>query len=322
MIKKIIPFAACLFIFGVGYILTFSACDILKIREKEHEEAEASEAGERELLEYEWQRLHDPATGKIPGHIRNLELAFAAQLPNDAKNALLMGKTTASSLSWAARGPWNVGGRTRALAIDASNQNILIAGSCSGGMWRSTDGGSTWRNTSPDTLTPLSVSCLTQDTRRGHTATWYYGTGEAYGASAGASGAYYLGNGIYKSTDSGKTWTVLASTTSTNLVGFDTWGDLIWNIVTNPADTVNDVVIVAAYGGIYRSTNGGTSWTLIRGSLSGATSYFTDVAVSPTGIVYATLSSDGSQRGIFRSVDGGATFTNITPTGFPTTYNR
>jgi photosystem II stability/assembly factor-like uncharacterized protein len=271
-------------------------------------------------ITYELMQLRDPATGQIPGHMRERELAFATGLPTDISFAFSRTSGT-SALSWTPRGPWNVGGRTRAMALDVSNENNIIAGSCSGGMWRSTDQGATWTPTTPSTQYK-SVSCLSQDTRPGHTNVWYYGTGEAFGASASATGAYYLGNGIYKSVDSGVTWTNLASTAGASLTAFGSWGQLIWNVVTNPADLVNDAVYAAAYGGIYKSTDGGTSWTRVLGTYGSASdAYFTDVAVSPSGIIYATISSESSARGIYRSTDG-VTFANITPDSFPATYNR
>ncbi len=281
-------------------------------------DAIGSEEDANARYNYEMMLLRDPATGRVPDHIREKELAFAATLPNDWHSANTFAKTT--SLVWQPRGPWNVGGRTRAFAIDVSNENNLVAGSASGGMWRSTDQGLSWVPTSTS-LQYKSVSCLAQDTRSGHTNVWYYGTGEATGASASSGGAYYLGNGIYKSIDSGVTWTVLASTTSNNVTSFTVWGQVVWNVVTNAADTVNDVVYAATYGGIYKTTNGGTSWTLVKGTFSSSISYFTDIAVSKTGIIYATLSSDGPQKGLYRSTDG-VTFTNITPANFPVNYNR
>lgn len=266
-------------------------------------------------VQYEMMMLADPATGKIPEHIREKELAFASLLPKEIDGAAY--KTSVAS--WQSRGPWNVGGRTRAFAIDVTNENNLLAGSTSGGMWRSTDGGVSWSTTTP-VNSYQSVSAVVQDTRSGKTNTWYYATGEGYGASASGSGAYYLGNGIYKSTDGGITWNVLPSTTSANLTSFDVWADIVWNIATDPSDLTNDVVIAAAYGGIYRSADGGTTWTLVRGSTQ-SPSYFTDIAITSTGVVYVTLSSDGSARGIFRSTDG-INYTNITPANFPSTYNR
>ncbi len=266
---------------------------------------------------YELMMLQDPATGKIPAHIRERELLFAANLPTDKYNTA---RTTSAANTWQPRGPWNVGGRTRALAIDVSNENNLIAGSCSGGMWRSTDRGLSWHPTTA-VNEYKSTSCVAQDTRSGHTNVWYYGTGEAYGASATATGAYYLGNGIYKSTDGGVTWDTLHATRGPSLTTFDSWGDIIWNIVTDSHDTVNDVVYAASNAAIYRSADGGVSWTAVLVSNGATASYFTDVAISKSGVVYATLSTDGPSPGLYRSTDG-ITFKNITPSGFPTSYNR
>ena len=266
--------------------------------------------------EYELNMLRDPATGKIPDHIREKELAFAKTLPNDG--SLSGARTTGSALVFQARGPWNVGGRTRALGIDVSNENNLLAGTPSGGMWRSTDQGNTWQLTTPIN-SYQGASCLVQDTRPGHTNVWYYGSGEGYGASASATGAYYLGNGIFKSTDSGATWSVLPATAPASPTSFTSWGEVAWNIVTNPTDTTHDAVYVAAYGAIYKSLDGGTTWNAVLGTFG--TSYFTDIAISKKGVIYATLSSDGAPRGIYRSVDG-ITFTNIIPATFPANYNR
>jgi len=267
---------------------------------------------------YEWMRLRDPSTGKIPFHIRQKELAFASTLPGFTNNSSF--KTSNSAATWFARGPWNVGGRTRAFAIDASNENILLAGSPSGSMWRSTNGGTSWTRT-----TGLNqyhgVTCIAQDKRPGQTGTWYTGSGEAYGASAsGSSASYYLGNGMYKSTDGGLTWTILTSTCSNTPQSFDNIWDLMWNVQTDSTEKVNSLVFAATYGGIYRSINGGTSWVSSRGGTP--YSYFTDVMVTPKGIVYATLSSEGGQKGLWRSTDKGVTWTNIKPGNFPTTYNR
>ncbi len=264
-------------------------------------------------FDYEMKMLRDPATGRIPVRMREREMAFAATLPNDMD--MPSARTTAAG--WDARGPWNVGGRTRALAIDITNENIIIAGSTSGGMWRSTDGGRSWKPTTPANLYK-SVSCVIQDTRPGHTNVWYFGTGEAYGTSASGDGAFYYGDGIYKSIDSGKTWTLLPST-SGGLTILDTWGDIIWNMAIDPSDMTNDVLYAASYGAVYRSSNGGTSWTPVVGVFG--SSYFTDLAVTPNGVVYVTLSSATGSGGLFRSEDG-ITFNRITPVDFATTYNR
>lgn len=262
--------------------------------------------------EWELNRLMDPATGKIPANIASLELEFASTLPTDEYI------TTYRSAKWTHRGPYNFGGRTRAFAMDVSDSNILLAGGVSSGMWRSVDGGKNWiKVTLPGQL--HNVSCLVQDKRPGKTNIWYYGTGEAYGNSAYASGAYYYGNGLFKSVDNGQTWTQLESTQSPNITDFDPW-DLIWNVAVDVSNDSQDVVYAAALRRIFRSSDGGKSWTVVLGGDNG--SYFTDVAVTTTGVVYATMSKDGKQAGIWRS-DDGVKFTNILPLDtFPEEYNR
>lgn len=283
-------------------------------------EAESREGAEDidGAIKWEQQRLADPSTGRIPDNIRNLELAFAATLPNDRMDTRHMQAVQAAN--WQMRGPWNVGGRTRAFAADVTNEAVLLAGSCAGGMWRSTDSGKTWLLT---TQLPQeqSVSCLAQDTRSGHTNVWYYGSGECYGTSASATGAFYLGNGMYRSTDDGQSWAVLPKT-NYNSTGFSSPWQAIWSVATDPSRTDSSVVYASTIGAVYRSADSGNTWTaMFGGNLNNHYSYYTNVIVTPSGVVYASLSSDGPQRGIWRSADG-IHYTNITPPNFPATYNR
>ena len=275
-------------------------------------EAIGGEDGPLEYVEYERKRLCDPSTGQIPFGIREMELAYASTLPSDA---MLNARTQTQSV-WNERGPWNVGGRTRAFGIDIMDTSHFVAGSTSGGLWQTNNGGTSWSKTT--TLTQhLSTSCLVQDHRPGKTNIWYAGTGEGYGQSASGGSAYFLGNGLMKSTDNGATWSPVTSTASNNPQSFISNWQIVWDVAVNNADTVNDMVYASTYGAVYKSLNGGTNWTTCK---SGG-SYFTDVKVTPSGVVYATLSSDGSQKGIWRSPDG-ITFTDITPPNFPTEYNR
>ncbi len=313
MRKVLLPIVAA-FIVAAFYIVSGPGG---RLTENEEHMGDLNSIGTEEdadaRINYELMRLKNPATGKIPYHIRERELEFASNLPSD--RYLVSAKTTA--LDWDPRGPWNVGGRTRALAIDVSNENNILAGTIAGGMWRSTDKGQTWHPTkSPNEY--KSVSCIVQDTRPGHTNIWYYGAGEAIGASASDNGAYYFGDGIYKSVDSGKTWNKIASTAS-QLTSFDHWSDIVWNIAIDPSDMVNNKIYVAAYGAIYRSIDSGHTWTSVLGTLG--TAQYSDVAVTRTGVVYATLSSDGPNGGIYRSADG-ISFTKITPSWFPAPMNR
>ncbi len=263
---------------------------------------------------YENKRLVNPVTGEIPDNIRGKELDFAKQLP---KNSL----KSSNAINWTHRGPFNVGGRTRALAIDKANENIILAGGVSGGMWRSANGGSSWTKvTALDDL--HSVTAIAQDPN--NTNTWYYGTGEISGNSAGTSGASYRGNGIFKSTDNGLSWTQLASTTTNVPETFNSDFQYCWNIKISPT---NSYIYAATYGRIYRSTDGGLNWTIVFNSrdinlASPASSYVTDVEIDSNGKIYIAIGSDGDISGFYISVDNGDNWTNITPGTFPADYDR
>lgn len=260
---------------------------------------------------YDWIRLRDPETGRIPSNIREKELTFAKRLPKKIRKAD----------TWNPRGPANIGGRTRALAYDMSDpsgETILAAG-VSGGMWRTTDGGQTWTRTFEPGQRP-NVTTVVQDTSGGKTEVWYAGTGELIGNTAGDRNApaYYRGDGIFKSTDGGRTWQQLASTTS-DPGQFDTPFDYVHRVRIDPSNTDQGEIYAATYDKIYRSTDGGESWTaVLEGNVSGQGNFasMTDVAVTSEGVVYATLGSDGDQCGLFRSPNG-LTWTEITPAGWP-----
>ena len=270
----------------------------------------------RERLEWEYKRLVGP-DGTIPDHMREKELAFSATLPTNI--SLQQNSSTSrmqSQATWNERGPWNVGGRTRAFGIDKLNEQHFIAGTTSGGIWSSNDAGTSWTKLTPS-LNYHGITCMQQDTRSGHESTWYAGSGEPYGQSASGGSAYFLGNGMLKSTDDGATWQPLASTVNNSPQSFVSFWQMNWDIALDLHDTTNDLLYVANLGGIYKSVNGGTSWITVRGGNLSNYSYFTDVAVTPdSGIVYSTLSSDGPQKGIWRSADQGVTWAKISTAPF------
>jgi hypothetical protein len=266
---------------------------------------------------HEWMisRLADPLTGEIPLNMRARELKFAESLPKKEASA------RSSSYTYLHRGPYNVGGRTRAFACDYTQPNVLLAGGISGGMWKSDDGGENWRQVGDPNDHP-AVSCLIQDLRPGQSNHWYYGSGEIVGNSASRSfSAYFNGTGIYESFDNGETWTVLDSTASNTPEETDNW-DLVWNIaLDNTVDTANHLY-AALRGRIMRSDDGGENWTqVLGGGITANASRYTDIHITKEGIKYASLSSGGSSTGLWRSEDG-VTWNKIGTTDFPTNYNR
>jgi hypothetical protein len=312
----------------------------------------------RARLEQELLMLRDPLTKTIPERIFEREQQFSARLPK--RGRMLGGSSqpeadaplvhysrpaksgwgveskvgsatpsqkkgaetqTTQALEWTERGPTNVGGRTRALGIDAMNADIIIAGGVSGGLWKSTNDGATWAmKIQPYQL--HNASCLVQDTRSGKTGTWYAGSGEAIGNSASEYGASFRGDGIFKSTDNGESWNLLASTSTNIPQQFDKLFDYVWNVAVDISQGDTDVVYAATYGAIYRSNDGGTSWLKVIGG-GDTNNVYTDVQITSTGLVYATLSSEeSSTRGFWKSSNG-LTWTKITPSTLSTaTYYR
>ena len=305
MLKKIIPVSAVLLVFFFGLNQT-------NISRASHS-IDGMTMNLKARLKAMVKMYADPNIGTIPANIRALELAYASTLPVDFSQNKFA--------TWQSIGPYNVGGRTRALAIDVLDQNVLLAGAATGGIWRSTNGGITWYQTQMKDAPTANVTSLVQDKRKGKEKTWYASTGELYGGSL--PGAFYNGSGVYKSTDGGDTW-VKSGNFNTGLGGLSGAWSVIHRIALNPTIDSVDVVFAANFDGIFRSINGGTTWTKVRGGNSQATSYsyFTDVAVSPKGIVFASLSGGGQHQGIWRSADNGKTWGNISPDSFQSAWDR
>ncbi len=265
----------------------------------------------------------DPATGKIPSDIRDKELRFAERLKAEKKEYSSV-QSPEFKFRWLEAGPGDVGGRTRALAIDIENPDIVLAGGVSGGLWRSTDKGESWFLVS-DPSESHSVSALAQDPRPGNTNNWYYGTGEFRRNSVYDQifSENYYGSGIYKSTDNGKTWRLLENARSKPL-SKDGKFNFISRISVSPR---NGYIYVATNGsGIMRSTDGGESFEYILGGQG--IYYYSDAVITLTGRVYATLSESGNKggrnyiHGIYYSNNDGENWVRITPPTFPASHLR
>ncbi|WP_291156822.1 WD40/YVTN/BNR-like repeat-containing protein [Gemmatimonas sp. UBA7669] len=220
--------------------------------------------------------------------------------------------TTFTALRWRNVGPWR-GGRSVAVAGLPSNPLTYFAGYTGGGLWRTDDAGISWRNISDGWFASGSIGAIAVAPSDENVL--YVGTGEH--AIRGQSSTY--GNGVYKSTDQGRNWTHvgLAATRQISAVR------------VHPGNP--DVVYVAAQGerwkgtserGIYRSTDGGKTWTLVLKG-ENATSGASDLSMDPSNprILYAAfwdhqrmpwmVRSGGAGSGIWKSSDGGDTWTRL-----------
>ncbi len=213
-------------------------------------------------------------------------------------------------LEWRNAGPFR-GGRVGAVAGDPRDRNTFYFGSTGGGVWKTGDGGLYWENVSDGFFKRASVGAIAVS--RSDPNVIYAGMGESC-----IRGNVSHGDGVYRSTDAGKTWTHLGLERTRN----------IGKLRVHPEDP--DTVYVAALGhahgtnperGVFRSRDGGKTWkrVLYRGERAGAIDISMD-ANNPR-ILYATiweavrrpheLVSGGPGSGIFRSNDAGDTWTDI-----------
>ncbi|MEP4095016.1 T9SS type A sorting domain-containing protein [Reichenbachiella sp.] len=268
-------------------------------------------------ITFEYNRLKNPYTGKMPAGILDLEQEFSNNIAEgqDLKNSTdHSGGRYRKYAYWSNRGPYNVGGRTRALAIDKTNENVILAGGVSGGLWRSTNGGISWRKVTSRRQAP-GITCIVQDPRPGKHHVWYYGSGERIGNSASEGGAFYSGTGVYKSTNGGRSWRLLPATDDDAIGSFGPF-DITNSIAINP---INGDLYVATFNGLHRSKDGGNTFDEV---LTGGFDATVEVAITTQGQIYATIDFSGvPNAGFFTSTDGDA-WTDITPSLYPAFSGR
>jgi hypothetical protein len=264
---------------------------------------EALEEGQEAAgyLKYMTERYADPATGKINYN------AIAESRADIAKVRANKKATRAfPALSFKDRGPNDVGGRNRYVLIDKNNPNKLFAASAGGGLFISTNNGDTWApHPQSDTLSSLQGSAMDQSIN----GDIYYATGEGYQDFANAlieGGSALPGDGIWKSTDGGVTFTKLTATTPAVNVSTGDWA-FISRVKCHPAN--NDIVFAGTSRGLKKSVNGGTTWTNVTqgGGVLTSASSITDLEITPNGNMII-----GTTDHIIISKDGGATFARVT----------
>jgi photosystem II stability/assembly factor-like uncharacterized protein len=213
-------------------------------------------------------------------------------------------------------GPVN-GGRVAAASGVAGKPGVYYAGAASGGVWKSADGGATWKPTF-DSQSSQAIGALAVS--QSNPSIVWAGTGEAWAVRD----MDMMGDGIYKSTDAGETWTKMGLA-ETGRIG---------TIVIHPANP--DVVLACALGratgpqkerGVFRTEDGGKTWKQVlfvneNTGCSGLqlSQQNPDIVLAGTWEVELqthVLQSGGNGSGIYLSNDGGRTFSRITHPGLP-----
>lgn len=199
-------------------------------------------------------------TGNIPIDWKERALA-QVQAHNLAKRS-----GEGSPLTWTALGPNNIGGRTRAIAVDPSNSSIIYAGSVSGGVWKSTNGGASWLPTD-DFADNLAITSIVIDPS--NSSIIYAATGEGFFNLDAVRGA-----GVLKSTNGGSSWTL-----QSNLSGAPAGFPYFINDIKIRSDSTN-TLYAATNSGLFKTTNGGTSWVFIKRGAT--TNRATQILIDPS----------------------------------------
>ncbi|MBV6520423.1 MAG: hypothetical protein MNPFHGCM_00537 [Gemmatimonadaceae bacterium] len=238
----------------------------------------------------------------------------------DASNALSPDSAIWQGLEWRNVGPANTSGRAADVEGVPGNPNVVLLGSASGGVWKTTNGGVTWRPIF-DGQQVLSTGDIALEP--GNPEVIYVGTGEG-----APRNSISFGNGVYKSTDGGSSWRHIGLATS----------ERITRLLISPRNpqVVYAGVLGHVFGpnpdrGVYMSANGGESWekVLYIDDVHGVA----DMDIDPRNpnVIYAAMwrfqrkpwtHTSGSDRGgVFRSVDAGRTWKKLT-NGLPTLMGR
>lgn len=217
--------------------------------------------------------------------------------------------------SWVSLGPHNIGGRTLAICLNPQNSKTIYVGSAGGGLWRSHSGGegkTAWHpvNTGFPVKAVSAIAIPKEDS-----SVLYIGTGEVYryklsdgGRTDRLSRGTY-GTGILKSIDAGKTWEKSLDWEAKDITG-------VQKIRINPKKSQS--VFAATSEGVYVSYDAGGHWTNTL-----KVPMVTDLWINTndtTQILASCGNFKSDQYGLYRSVNGGKTWTKAT-TGFPASYN-
>jgi hypothetical protein len=262
--------------------------------ENEEEENEEKETGADRQLTMWFQSKAYPNPNNL-----NDKYARAWEQYLELKKRSNEGLARPAAANWASLGDVNgIGGRVLCITVDPNNSNNLWAGSASGGIWKSTNAGTSWTSVTTN-LPVLGVTSILVDPANSNII--YAGTGEVYRVDTSnvgfnvwkCRGTY--GIGIIKSINGGTTWSQVFIKNSSQLFG-------IQMLKFHPGNS--NTIYACGTHGLYRTTNSGTSWDTIL-----TKTYVSDVQVNPSNpdqIVAAVGNMVNADKGIYRTTNGSA----------------
>jgi photosystem II stability/assembly factor-like uncharacterized protein len=272
------------------------------------------EEKEKEARPSEWfylQRTYPEKTFNTNNYLSALSQAQSKQYERGATS-------TGFDVNWESQGPNNIGGRMNSIAVHPTNNQIILLGSASGGLFRTIDGGTNW-NPVFDAQNTLSIGDITFAPSNPNIV--FAGTGDP-----NISGYPFVGTGIYKSTDGGVTW-AYSGLSETRIVS---------KIIVHPTNP--EIVYAATMGspfernehrGLYKSTDGGANWTKIFYASSQAGIIDMVMPTQNPSIIYIAAwdrirtntesITSGPATKVYRSFDAGGTWLPIS--GLPQTDN-
>ena len=187
---------------------------------------------------------------------------------------------------------WGGIGRVNIVEFSRQNANLMYCGTAAGGMWKSTNGGTSWTYVDITIIPVIGISDIAVSPLDDKII--YVATGDVDGAQPGDFTGYpSFSYGVVKSTDGGVTWAM------TGLVFDPTQNTLVSRLRIDPRNS--NIVLAATYSGIMRTTDGGATWK------KNAVGLFRDLIGNPTNldVIYASTYAEQGGAKIYRSTDGG-----------------